>query len=372
MVALITTLVDFARGYRQLRVLLNIEPIGPFPPLSVVVAARNEARHIELAARSLLRLDYPNVEIIIVNDRSDDQTGAILERLAHQYENLKIKHIRDRDLPPGWLGKNHALYVGAMAASGTLLLFTDADVIFDPTTLQRAVTVLERDRLDHLTAIPDARVPGVALNAFVSAFGVFFSIYARPWKARDHRSRCHIGIGAFNLIRAAVYQAIGTHRRIAMRPDDDMKLGKLVKKCGFLQDVVDGRNLIVVEWYSSLPELIDALMKNAFAGVNYSLAAVAASTIGLFLMAVWPVLAVVALHGIAREINMINVLLVMLIVWTSNRFGGGRWVYVLAFPAAALLFAYIIWRSALLAIVHGSITWRGTAYSLAEMRANKV
>jgi hypothetical protein len=89
-------------------------------------------------------------------------------------------------------------------------------------------------------------------------------------------------------------------------------------------------------------------------------------------MAVWPVLAVVALHGIAREINMINVLLVMLIVWTSNRFGGGRWVYVLAFPAAALLFAYIIWRSALLAIVHGSITWRGTAYSLAEMRANKV
>src|SRR6266446_10263487 len=150
-------------------------------------------------------------------------------------------------------------------------------VVFEPTTLRRAMTVMEQDEPDHLTAIPDTKVPGVALNAFVAAFGVFFFLYARPWKARDAHSRHHIGVGAFNLIRADAYRTIGTHRAIAMRPDDDMKLGKLVKKSGFRQDVVYGRGFITVEWYASLRELIDGLMKNAFAGVNYSLAAVVGS-----------------------------------------------------------------------------------------------
>jgi hypothetical protein len=162
------------------------------------------------------------------------------------------------------LGKNHALCVGSAEASGTLLLFTDADVVFEPATLRRAVTLMWLDGLDYLTAIQDARVPGVALNAFVAALGVFFALYARPWKAQDAHSRHHVGVGAFNLIRAEAYRAIGTHRAIAMRPDDDIKLGKLVKKRGFHQDVVYGRDLIIVDWYASPGELIDGLMKNAF------------------------------------------------------------------------------------------------------------
>src|SRR5262249_45072247 len=153
----------------------------------------------------------------------------------------------------------------------------------EPTVLRRAVALMEHDALDHLAAIPLVRVPGFALSAFVAAFGVFFCVYARPWKASDPRSQSHIGIGAFNLLRSSVYTAVGTHRAIAMRPDDDMKLGKLVKKAGFRQDVVLGRSLLVVEWYATLGELVDGLMKNAFAGVNYSMAAVIGSTAGLLL-----------------------------------------------------------------------------------------
>ena len=376
LIAILTTLglaaafVDFATGHRRLRSLKDVTPADTCPPLSVIAAARNEARRIEVALTSLLHLDYPALEIIIVNDRSTDETGAILERLARQYPRLRIKHIVE--LPAGWLGKNHALYLGAAEASGSLLLFTDADVVFEPTTLRRAAALMELDALDHLAAIPDIKVPGIALNAFVAAFGVFFSLYARPWKARDPRSRFHIGIGAFNLIRADVYRAIGTHRAIAMRPDDDMKLGKIVKKGGFRQEAVSGRGLISVEWYASLGELVDGLMKNAFAGVNYSLLAVAGTTAALVLTDVWPVLALVATHGVTRAINALNVALIVLIFWTSAHFGGARLRYVLAFPAAALLFAYIMWRSALLAVIRGSVTWRGTAYPLAQMRANRV
>ena len=363
-------LVDFTIGQRRLRPLGHETPSPNSPLVSVISAARNEARGIEAALTSVLRLDYPALEVIVVDDRSTDETGAILDRLARLHPRLEVKHITT--LPEGWLGKNHALHVGAEAASGEFLLFTDADVVFESTALRRAVGFMEREGLDHLTAIPDVRVPGLALNAFVTAFGVFFMLYARPWKARDPNSRCHIGVGAFNLIRSAVYRAVGTHRAIAMRPDDDLKLGKLVKKRGFRQDVVHGKDFIVVEWYSSVREMIDGLMKNAFAGVDYSLVTLAGSTVALVLMNVWPFVALLTTHGATRALNGVSVVLIVLLFWTSTRYTGGRLGYVLAFPAAVLLFVYIMWRSALVAVVRGTVTWRGTAYPLAQMRANRV
>jgi len=373
--------IDFATGHRQVRFLKDVRPAETGPQLSIIAAARNEARGIEAAVTSLLHLDYPALEIVIVNDRSTDETGAILERVARSAEagagfrrtaspgSARLKIVDVTGLPGGWLGKNYALQVGADAATGALILFTDADIVFEPSTLRRAVTLLEEEKLDHLPVIPDIVVPGVALTAFVCAFGVFFSMYARPWKVRDPRSRAHIGVGAFNLIRAEVYRAIGGHRPIAMRPDDDIKLGKLVKKHGFRQDVAIGRDLIAVEWYASVRELIDGLMKNAFAGVDYSLWKVAGSSVALFLMNVWPVLALFLTHGVTRALNGVSVLLIVFIFWTVN---GTRVIYVPAFPASALLFIYIMWRSALVAVLSGTITWRGTAYPLSQMRANRI
>jgi cellulose synthase/poly-beta-1,6-N-acetylglucosamine synthase-like glycosyltransferase len=366
---LIALAMDFLVGYRRVRVLRDMPKAAKGPSISIVAAARNEARGIEAAVASFLAIDYPALEIVIVNDRSTDETGAILERLARQHVRLRVIHVVE--LPDGWLGKNHALHVGAADATGEFLLFTDADIVFEPTTLRRAVTALGSD-LDHLAAIPDVIVPGIALNAFVAAFGVFFSMYARPWKARDPRSRHHIGIGAFNLIRADAYRAIGGHTALAMRPDDDVKLGKVVKNAGFRQDVVNGSGLVMVEWYSSLREAIDGLMKNSFAGVNYSLAAVAGSTLALFLLIVWPFIGIFVTDGLARTLNAVNVFLLAVVFWSTVGLTPRRIPYVLAFPAAALLFIYIIWRSALLAVTRGYILWRGTAYPLAKMRANRV
>ena len=399
--------VDFANGYGRLRWLGEISaadhPGSPWPTLSIVAPARNEARGIEAAVQSLLRLDYPGLEIVIVNDRSTDDTGAILHRLKQNHESarnvqadIRLRHamvsnveigsvarvdagyvgvnttltiVDVAELPAGWLGKNHAMQVGAAGAAGELLVFTDADVVFEPTTLRRAVAYMEAQRLDHLAAVPDVRVPGFALKAFIAAFSVFFSMYARPWQARNPRSRAHIGVGAFNLIRAEVYRAIGGHQPIAMRPDDDMKLGKLVKKRGFRQDAVIGRDFVIVEWYASLRELVDGLMKNAFAGVEYSVPAVAGSTAALLLMNVWPVVAVFVTEGTTQLLYSVCVILLILIFGVVNN---GRLGYVIAYPAAALLFTYIMWRSAIRAVTKGTVAWRGTEYSLAEMRKNTI
>ena len=359
-------LVDFAMGARRLRLLKDVAPAATGPPLSIIAPARNEARGIEAAVRSFLALDYPVLQIVLVNDRSTDDTGAILERLAR---DTRLTVVTITELPAGWLGKNHAMHAGAARATGELLLFTDADIVFEPTTLRRAVAYMQAAHVDHLAAIPDVRVPGLALNAFIAAFGVFFSMYSRPWKARDPRSRAHIGVGAFNLIRAEVYRAIGGHRGIAMRPDDDMKLGKLVKKHGFRQDAVAGNDFVLVEWYASLRELIDGLMKNAFAGVDYSLVQVIASSVGMSVLFVWPFVALFVASGVTQALYGASVLFIVLLFRTVNP---TRPWYVIALPAAALLFIYIIWKSALRALTRGTIEWRGTAYPLAQLRANKV
>ena len=244
-------------GGMRIRKLRNVPDPGakPTSPLvSIVVPARNEERNIAAGIRSLLKLEYANCELVVINDRSTDETGKVLDEISRENPRLKVVHLSE--LPKGWLGKNHAMWYGAERAAGEWLLFTDADVVLDPTTLRRAVAYASAEGVDHLTLTPKAVMPNWLLESFVVTFTMFFMIFLRPWNAPNKRSKAHIGIGAFNLIRAEAYRAIGTHQAIAMRPDDDLKLGKIVKKHGFSQELLDGIGLVEVPWYGSTRELV--------------------------------------------------------------------------------------------------------------------
>jgi glycosyltransferase involved in cell wall biosynthesis len=368
----LATTIEFAIGNRSLARLADQPPFsGDFAPkVSVVIAARNEARKIERGLQSVLAQDYPNIEFIAVDDRSTDETGRILDRMDGHDARLHVVHITD--LPDGWLGKTHALHVGAERATGELLLFIDADVVMERTVVRRAVSYLVDHRLDHVALGPKMEMPGTLLSMFGGAFILFFGLYAKPWKARDPRSPRHIGIGAFNLLRAEVYRAIGGHRPIAMRPDDDMKLGKLIKKHGFRQDIVVGGNLITVEWHGSLGELIRGLEKNTFASVEYNLLVVILASIAQLLVFLWPVVALLLTRGATWWLNLtIVALLAALYIGTAQTYGAKRW-HCVGGPVTAVLFQYIIWRATLKTLWDDGIDWRGTHYSLKELRANKV
>ena len=369
---LLATLAELVRGNRLLKSLREVEPwTGPhFPAVSIVIAARDEERNIEEALRSVLAQDWRPLEIMVIDDRSSDRTGAILDQMAATDPRLRIVHVTE--LPPGWLGKNHALQVGAEQASGELLLFTDADVVHDPTTIARAMRYLLENRLDHLTVGPEIRVPGVGLRMLVAVFSIFFALFSKPWKARDPKSPRHIGVGAFNLVRAAAWREAGTHRAIAMRPDDDLKLGKLLKKNGFRQDLAFGGGLVWVEWYRSVREMRDGLMKNAFAGVDYRLSVIVVSSLLLPLLFVWPYVGVLVTGGVTRWLNAFSVLLLLILAWGNARLTHLPPWTALGVPWGALYFVYILWRSTILAYRQGGIRWRGTLYSLEELRANKV
>jgi cellulose synthase/poly-beta-1,6-N-acetylglucosamine synthase-like glycosyltransferase len=270
-VVLALVAVELLRGSRQLASLAEVVPHADaeLPTMSVVVAARDESRQIERALESLLRQRYPALEVIAVDDRSTDGTAEILDRLARGEQRLRVLHVRE--LPPGWLGKNHALFRGAAMATGDLLLFADADVIMEPTTLRRAASYMSARGLDHLTAVPRVLMPGALLTLLVVTFSMLYAIFVRPWRARDPKRGTSVGVGAFNLVRSRVYRAIGGHETIRMRPDDDTKLGKLIKKSGFRQEMVIGVDFISVEWYASFRELTRGLMKNGYSQLDYRL-----------------------------------------------------------------------------------------------------
>jgi glycosyltransferase involved in cell wall biosynthesis len=356
-------------GTSQLTQLVGLAPLTAeeCPAVTVVVAACNEERDIEGALQSLLAQDYPALEIVAVNDRSTDGTGAILERLAGQHDALRIVHVAK--LPAGWLGKCHAQHVGASAARGEWLLFTDADVVFSPRALRRAMRYATEHELDHLAVMPDMDMPGPLLGTFAGTFAVAFGAFARPWRARDPKSRCHIGIGAFNLVRTAVYRARGGHTSIANRPDDDLRLGRLIKSGGGRQDCLFGKGAVVVPWYRSLGEILRGMEKNAYAAVNYHLALVVLATAMELLLCVAPFAALFVTDGWTLALNAVTCALILGMFASTGRGITVRRRYAVLFPFGVLFLVYAQWRSVLLTLVRGGIMWRGTFYALRELRA---
>jgi len=341
-----------------------------WPMISIIVPARNEERNIREALQSLLSLDYPNYEIIVVNDRSSDRTGEILAEIARDQQRLRVENIHE--LPAGWLGKNHALDWAAKSAVGEYILFTDADVIFAPRALRLAILYARQHNLDHLTSVMEVEVPGWLMQSYALTFGMFFLAYFRPWQASRPNNRKYVGIGAFNLVRAPVYRAICGHAPIAMRPDDDVMLGKLIKMNGYRQDFVDGTQLMRVPWYGSLGEMIRGLEKNQFSGVEYSVPVVVGSSFLALAGFVAPFIMVFLSTGAAQWMFGIAALLLWAITiscaWSMKQ----SLIAALAFPISVLLFVYIQWRTMLVVLARGGLQWRDTFYSLAELKANKV
>ena len=341
------------------------------PRLSVVVPARDEASGIGRAVESLLAQDYPDLEIIVVDDRSSDATGAVLAKLAAR--DSRIRAIRVDQLPAGWLGKNHALWRGAESAGGEWLLFTDADIVFAQGALRRAVAYAVAEELDHLTLAPRLLAHGLALRAFVAFFAYAFIALWGAYLANDPKSTRGVGIGAFNLVRRSAYERIGTMRALSLRPDDDIRLGRRLRGFGFRQRVLNGNAFLSVEWYPSLRAAISGLEKSMYSSMDYRLVDAAGILLYLVATMVWPFVGVIVLGGIDRALLVIVVVCLMAGLLETYRqsmrpLTPAAFLLALLVPFSALCFAYAIARSVYLAETQG-VRWRGTTYPLSLLRA---
>jgi glycosyltransferase involved in cell wall biosynthesis len=356
------------------RLTVGCAPPAEWPLLSVIVPARDEGEKIEAAMRSLLALDYPNLEIIAVDDRSRDATGAILDRIADEDHRLKITHLTE--LPAGWLGKCHALHTGAQQARGKILLFTDGDVVFSPQALRLAVTYLLRKPLGHLCLNPQLIPGGYWENALVACFGLLFFAAFKPWLIPTRWPRAYCGIGAFNLVRREAYWAVGGHERIRLDVLDDVNLGKILKQSGCRQEMLLGGDLIKVRWQNSFWGVIKGLEKNSFAAVHYSVAELIGVTI-LFLIVFFGPYAGAATGLALGENDRVEPYLLTVILLHASyatigiRVSGGALI-VPALPATFAMFIFLMWRSAWITLRQGGVTWRDTFYSLADLRQNQL
>src|SRR6202030_3167206 len=200
------------------------------------------------------------------------------------------------------LGKPHALQKAYEASTGDWLLFTDADVRFKPDVLRRAIALAKARNLEHLTLMGDVEMVGFWETVLITFFGMAFNIATDPYRVANPNSRAYIGVGAFQLLRRAAYEASGTHRRLAMEVVDDMKLGKIVKQSGFRSGAGIAQDFVVVRWHAGVGNVVRGVTKNFFAAAGYSLPFVAVAVAGVLLMNITPFLGVLFGHGWIRAL----------------------------------------------------------------------
>jgi hypothetical protein len=347
------------------------------PPLTIVVPARNEEAEIEPALRSLLQLNYPQFEVVAVDDRSTDQTGHIMERIAAEpAAQGKLRVIHVQELLAGWLGKLHAMWlgskeIGSQQGSSEWLLFTDADCVFHPESLRRAVHHAIQTRADHLVLFPTAHMKTLGEQMLISFPQVMSSFAMRPWKVRDPQARDHIGVGAFNLIRRSAYQAIGTYEKLRLEVVDDIKLGESIKHAGLRQDVVCGPGLVTLRWGAGAAGIIGNLEKNLFAFLRFRISLVIAVCALVFFLCVWPFAGLAVAPGLARAGFAVAVVMIALAYTLTARYAAGSGWLFLTCPFSAILFVVAVLRSAFRTLRDGAVTWRGTKYSLEELKKSR-
>jgi len=344
-----------------------------WPLISVIVPAKDEAETIEVTLNSLLASDYPRLEIIAVNDRSTDETGAIMERVAAEaaqqnQKSMQVVHIEA--LPADWMGKSHAMHQAAQRANGELLLFTDGDIIFTPQAISSATRIFLHKQLDHLCLLPQLARGGLIEMAFITFFGFLLTGGTFLWLVPTRWTLGYIGIGAFNLVRTSVYQAVGGFETIKLDVLDDIKLGKLIKHHHYRQDFYLGIEQLKVRWQPSAWGVITGVEKNSFASFHYSIIRVTLVTL-IFILFFQAPFIVPFLFPLSQTIGFIVTVILLHLCYAviAVLFSSGLRVTPLLF-FASLALSFAIWRSAWITLKNGGVRWRDTIYPLDVLKKN--
>lgn len=254
-------LTYMTKSFRQSPMLESFDrtSVSRFPKVSVILPARNEGRYIARCLDSLLGQDYPNFEIIAINDSSTDGTGEIMK--AYAANDLRVMHIDASPKPEGWTGKNWACYQGFLRARGELLMFTDADSKHLPSTMSLAVGHLMSENLEALTAVPRLICNDFWTKMTLPVLATFLHTRFSPIRVNDPNTKTGYFFGSFFIITRSTYEAIGTHEGVKEELVEDGALGGKVKASKFRMKMVRGESHIDAVWARDLPTLWQGLRR---------------------------------------------------------------------------------------------------------------
>lgn len=376
LVAWAIALVNLALNLRHLGRIHPGSSQEPLPSLSVVVPARNEERAVESCVRALLDQDYPSLEVIVVDDQSTDRTGEILSGL--EASNARLRVIRGEDPPAGWLGKPWALQQGGLIASGELLLFCDADVIYAPHALRRIVSAFLTEEVDGLTVLPRIEMRGfwervLMVQLPLSAFTAIPLYLSR----RLRSPLLAIGGGPGNLLQRRWWEKIGTHERLQRAVVDDVALMQLIRYEGGMTSILLADELVSVRMYHGLVEIVRGFSKNAYHAMGGTLPRAASVLVLTIVTQLLPFVMLGAAIAAGREgiwplltiasVAMMSVARLLLFV----RFRYGIWNALLGAPLMSVVWVAVmalsIWRVG----VRRRLEWRGRGYDARQARFGK-
>ncbi|HJR81886.1 MAG TPA: glycosyltransferase [Anaerolineales bacterium] len=361
--------------HNQYHLDIIVEPAAPprkAPLISVCIPARNEERNIRRCVEAMLAQDYPNLEVIVLNDRSTDSTPQILRQLSAQNDRLKI--INGSDLPEGWAGKPHALYQAAAAARGEWLCFVDADTFVTPQAVSSCYTKALETNADMFTILT-FQILGtfwekVVMPLIMTALSVGFS----PRKVNDPNSKDAIANGQFILIRRSVYDAIGGHAHIKDQIVEDKAIAEQVKWNGYRLIVANGYDVARTHMYTSLPEIWEGWIKNIYLGLRGQFSLLILGVLVLLIATLFlPIWAFLGVLWYLRDGGWLagTVIIEALILWTflidrraraAKAMGISPW-YAFTTPLGTGVFAAMMLVSTWKVLSGKGVTWKGRTYA---------
>ena len=336
--------------------------------LSVIVPARNEERAVEACLQSLLASTAIELDILAVDDRSTDATGAIMDRVAAQAGPAHLRVLHIEDLPEGWLGKTHAMARAAVETTGEWLLFTDGDIVFQPDALARVLAFAEAEAADHVVLYPTMILRGIGEHMMMPFLHALSIWGVRPWRVGDPLARNDfIGIGAFNLVRRSVYDAVGGWGALRLEVLEDLRMGFTIKRAGYQQRAVFGRDLTRLRWAEGALGIVTNMTKNLFALFRFRVVVAALAIAALLPLCLLPLLGLgLGWAGVAPFLLMFGSQLFL--YRRNSRLGLPGMAYALTFPLGSVLFLFAMARSIVATLLQGGVNWRGTFYPLKELR----
>lgn len=369
----ITTAILCVVAVKNVTRLENAKPQEPsrWPRLSLVITACNEEGTLEIATRSRLEDDYPDLEMILVDDRSTDGTSEIIDRIAKSDPRVKAVHIRE--LPDGWLGKVHALDLGLRETTGEWVLFTDADVHFDRGVMKKAIAWAMERNLDHLGIFPSLWSRGFWINTIFAVFVRTFAMSGKYYAMNNPKVEKFTGVGAFNLVRKSAFETTPGFEWLKLEIGDDAGLGIMMQRWGKRSSLLNGAVNTRVQWYTRIRGMARGMDRATFAAIgNYNGALLAyIGALGLF-CELAPILAMLSVGmPLLQWMGLVAFILseissVVMTVWAR-----GPILPSLFYPFGSALLFGMFFRAAWVGSRRGGVEWRGTFYPSRVMRGGR-
>ena len=362
-------------GATILRANQPTSPLESFPTVSIIIAARNEEDSLPAALQSMLALEYPDYEIVLVDDDSRDRTRAIADEWAGRPVGRgRLKVLHNKQLPSGWYGKVHALHLAASAATGEWILATDADMVFHPSILRVAMSCALERGVQFLSMVPELEFGSFWEKVVLPAFAFLISSIFPLRLVNDSKSSRALAAGAFILMKHEDFNALGGYGRLRKVLIEDLRLAELFKRHGRRIYLAASRGLVHTRMYSSGWEMFEGLSRTAFEGAGFSLLKILATMSFANLLGVFPWVALIvrilrdwrlggaAWHDPVLLVALLACTFALLVYLPFIGSLGAPARYGFALPLATLFYSCVAVNSTFAGIIGGGVLWKGRRY----------